>query len=174
MEISEGRARSGTKRQYMKMNHRVRVNHLPASNDWSISRKGFVLFFAITFVSSLFSLLQLWPVDLLLWWCFLSFCLPSFLFPHFLPLLSSFLQIRLPPSEDWLADRSDNHRVCGSGKAVLSHFLLFCSKWAGGAYLSRTEILVVRRRGVAAIASFTVISFRLINSKLCHFCSNSC
>lgn len=55
-----------------------------------------------------------------------------------------------------------NHHVYGGGKAMLSHFLLFCSKLTEVAYLSRTEILVVRRWGVAATASFSVISFRLI------------
>lgn len=98
---------------------------------------------------------------------------------YFLPLLSSFLVIYLPLSEGdavhtkWLPCPSDNHRVYG-GRKAMSHFLLFCSKLAGVSYLSRTEILVLRKWGVPAIASFTVISFRLIHSKVCNFCSNSC
>lgn len=178
MGICESCARCGTKRQYMKTNLKVSVNHLPASNDWSISRKGFVLFSAITFVYCQ-SLLSLLPA--------LSFCLLIFssdgvscLFASPLSYsltfsLSSLLFSRfacLPQRETWCTQTDwwitlTIIRVYGGGKAMLSHFLLFCSKWAGVAYLPRTEILVVRRWGVAAIASFIVISFRLINAKVC-------
>lgn len=138
MGICESCAHCGTKRQYMKTNLKVSVNHLPASNDWSISRKGFVLFSAITFVycqSALSSPCSVFlPVDLFLWWCFLSFCLPSFLFPHFLPLLSPFLQICLPPSEgdmvhtDWLVDHADSHQSLWGWKSYAVTFPAFLLK----------------------------------------------
>lgn len=50
-----------------------------------------------------------------------------------------------------------------AGKATPSHFRLFSSKLAVGvAYLTRTEIPVVERQGVALITSVAAISFRLI------------
>lgn len=154
------------------------MNHLPASNDWSISRKGLVLFSAITFVVRCHRLPSRLPAPsscLLIFFsdgvsfllasplsCSLTFSLS----PHW-PIS---LRGRCGAHRDWLVAHSGTHRVYGSGKATLSHFLLFCWKWAAGvSYLSRTEILLVRRWGVAAITSFTIISFRLINSKAFHF-----
>lgn len=121
--------------------------NLPASKDWSISRKRFVLFSAMTlsapleekkrdwslFHSLFFSLLlflcQVEPVFLFFWWVFLSFCLPSFLFSHFLPLfrplLAHFLcqRVCLPQRGDsaqrhtgLLAASSGSRLVYGSGK----------------------------------------------------------
>lgn len=176
MGISESCVRSGTKRQYMKTNQKVRVNHLPASNDWNISRKRFVLFSAITFIYSQSAVSS--PCS--------DFCLLIFSSDGVSCLLASPLSCSLTfslSSFPFSRFALGAHRLIGGslwqssclwgGKTMLSHFLLFCSKLAGVAYLSRTEILVVRRWGVAAITSFTVISFRLFNSKVCHFCSNS-
>lgn len=50
-----------------------------------------------------------------------------------------------------------------AGKATPSRFRLFSSKLAAGvAYLTRTEIPVVERQGVALITSAAAVSFRLI------------
>lgn len=67
---------------------------------------------------------------------------------------------------DWLAGLSGSCLVYGGGKL---HRHISCLKLAtGGAYLSRTEILVVRWWGVAVITSSTIISFKLIHLKVCH------
>lgn len=174
INISESCALSCTNRKYTKKEAKRKINYLPVSNDWSMSRKGFVLFSAITLICTV----RVWcplsahflPVDLFLWWCFLSFLPPLFpvpsvsLSPDFSP------RERCSAHRDWLVALSGTHCVYGAGKASLSHFLLFSLKLAAGvAYLPWTEILVVRRWGVAVIMSFTIISCRLINLKLCHF-----
>lgn len=105
------------------------------------------------------------------WAGFLSLCLPSFLSPHFLPLASlPWLSVfgRLSPSE--AAPRRASaaklwRRVLfvEAGKAAPSRFRLFSLKLAVGvAYLTRTEIPVVERQGVALITSAAAVSFRLI------------
>lgn len=83
----------------------------------------------------LFSLLpfcQFLPVALFFWWGFLSFCLPSFPFSHFLPLsplvhfvsMSVSLRGRLSPEahRDWLAANAGSRLVYGSGKLHVSCF----------------------------------------------------
>lgn len=106
------------------------------------------------------------------WAGFLSLCLPSFLSPHFLPLaslpwLSAFG--RLSPSAAGPEARGSGAKLwrrvlfVEAGKATASRFRLFSLKLAVGvAYLTRTEIPVVERQGVALITSAAAVSFRLI------------
>lgn len=142
---------------------KTKINYLPASNDWSISSKGLVLFSAITLVctASVCCVLLIFP----LWWGFLSFLPPLFLFPHFLPL-------QISPSEgDTVHTGTDLQFIAFMGVEKLHcHISCFSPRKlaAGVAYLPWTEILAARGWGVAAITSFTIISFRLIHLKSCH------
>lgn len=157
----------------------------PASKDWSISRKRFVLFSAMTSVTGkdrlAFNLLSPLPS---ITSCLLLFssdgvsCFSASLLNHSLTFsvsCSLSLLVCLCPSEgllspeahrDWLPGLSGSCLVYGGGKL---HRHISCLKLAtGGAYLSRTEILVVRWWGVAVITSSTIISFKLIHLKVCH------
>lgn len=152
---------SGRKRQSIKRNLKVGVNHSPASNGWSISSKRLVLFSAIT----LFCLLSPLPAPtfrLLIFSavgvsCLLASPLSCLTFSLSSPPFSRFAclprrETRCTRTHWWLT-LTISVLVCVT---LLSHFLPFCSKVA--AYLSRTEILVLVGWAVAAIASSSSLS----------------
>lgn len=111
----------------------MKRKYSPASKDWSISSKGLVLFSAITLVCCCQLIFSSDGVSCL-------FCLPFFLFPHFLPLLSPSpdfsLRRRHSARRDGLASHSGTHLVHGGGKAPLSHFLRFSWKISSRSGLS--------------------------------------
>lgn len=149
----------------MKRENRREVrNSSPASNDGSISRKRFVLFSAMTLPSEekktdvccLFPLsvkscsfpLKGFPVSLPPLFPVLSLS-PSFTSCSLSLRLSVSLIGRQPRGMQGLAGGKLWQSCClWERKTTLSRFLLFCLKLeAGVAYLSRTEILVVEKRG---------------------------
>lgn len=155
----------------------------PASKDRSISRKRFVSFSAMTLrrrratdtqfslsLTLFFSLLFFFCCSLTVSLCFSRLSASplscSLTFPLSCPLAHFLCQYVWAQRHAALAANSGGPSCLWKRKTTLSHFLPCCLKLATGvAYLSRTEILEVGRRGVAVITSSPIISVWLMNVK---------